>query len=56
MQNEQKQMKNVQSLQIRQFQSLNFQKLTNLVPEYLCFKKNQPKSFKSQNLSKIVLG
>ena len=32
MQNEQKQMKNAQSLQNWQFQSLIFQKLSNLVP------------------------
>ena len=55
-QNMQKQMKNVQSLHNWQFQSLKFQKLTKLVPEGFKWKKSQPKAFKSQMLSNMILG
>ena len=51
-----KTMKNEQSLHNWQFQSPNFQKFTKLVPEHLFWKKSQPKPFKSQKLSNIVLG
>ena len=50
-----KTMKNEQSLHNWQFQSPNFQKFTKLVPEHVFWKKSQPKAFKSQKSSNIVL-
>ena len=43
MQNEQKQMKNAQSLQNWQFQSLNFHKMSKLVPGHSKYGKLSPK-------------
>ena len=56
MQNNQKQMKNDQSLQYWQFQSLKFQNLSKIVLMHLFWKKSQPKSFKNQELSKMDFG
>ena len=55
MQNDWKQMKNEQSFQNWQFQSLNFQNLSNLVPRHVFCKISHQRSFWNHKLSYLVL-